>query len=147
MLAPNTDCTQHAVLVKLNVVEDRAAANMLAEALDVLQTISPAARCLVDVGDPQGNQAPTRRSKNETNSAAAIFVVGGAGAIPESWLNRHFDIATPQRVEGQDRWATQKAVADQIVSLARQASSSGHDAGDVSRDPDEGGTTETESDD
>ncbi|WP_420622462.1 hypothetical protein [Candidatus Poriferisodalis sp.] len=130
-LPPNTDCTQHTVLVKLNVVEDRAAANMLAEALDVLQTISASARCLVDVGDPQSNQAPASSSRDEANSAATAFVVGGAGAISDSWLNRHFDIPTPTRVSGSDRWATQKAVADLIIELARATSSSGHDAGDV----------------
>ena len=130
-LPPNTNCTQHSVLVKLKVIEDRAAANMLAEALDVLQTVSPSARCLIDVGDPQDNQSPSTPHRTEASYAASKFVVGGPAAVPNSWLKRHFDIAEPQRVAGQDRWATQKAVADLIISLAKQSSSSGHDAGDV----------------
>ena len=138
LLPPNTDCTQHAVLVKLNVVEDRAAANMLAEALDNLQTISTSARCLVDVGDPRSNQAPTRSSRNEAGRAATTFVVGGTAAIPSSWLNRHFGVSNPERIAGADRWATQKAVADLIIEIARASSSSGHDAGDAGDSGDSG---------
>lgn len=115
-LPPNTGCS-NAVVVKLNVVEDRAAANMLAETFNHL---SPDGhdRCLVDVGDPSANVAPTRSAIDDYDDAGAHYVIGGPAAIPDAWLDSHFSDRGYSRLAGHDRWATQSAVAVQMVNLA-----------------------------
>lgn len=114
-LPPNTGCT-NAVLVKLNVVEDRAAANMLAETFNHLSADGDD-RCLVDVGDPQKGLAPAPAAVANYAEARTRRVVGGIAAIPDSWLDAHFGKAGDPRLAGADRWATQAAVARQILSL------------------------------
>ena len=138
-LPPNSNCTQHAVLAKLTVVEDRAAANMLAEALDVLQTTSPSARCLIDVGDPRLNRSPSQQSVDEASLAVISYVVGGTTAIPNVWLVRHFGLSEAERVAGRDRWLTQKAVTALIIDAARSVGTTGHDAGGATNDNASGG--------
>ncbi len=128
-LPPNTGCT-NAVLVKQNVVEDLAAANMLAETLDRLSP-SRTDRCLIDVGDPQNGIAPSRSAKNDSRSAQDHYVIGGTAAIPNSWLRTHFSSISASRLAGADRWATQAAVAEAIVNLSGVAG----DEEDVLLDP------------
>ena len=114
-LPPNTGCT-NAVAVKLNVIEDTAAANMLAEAFDKLSDGGDD-RCLVDVGDPRAVTTPTSRAKDDYDYAEAQYVIGGTTAIPNSWLSTHFGERNYERLAGADRWDTQSAVARRIIEL------------------------------
>lgn len=113
----NTDCSGSAVLANLDVVEDRAAANLLAEAL---RWLSPTgAKCLVDAGDPVSGTAPSRQARDDYAYSEAQFVVGGPAAISGDWLDAHFGQREFVRIAGLDRWGTQAAVASRIVVLAR----------------------------
>ena len=127
-LPPNASCEEAAVIVKLGVVEDRAAANMLAEALRALSILGTS-RCLIDAGDPSSGAAPVPDQVASAAQAAEVYIVGGPAAIPDAWLARHFDLAAQERVAGADRWDTQARVAALIVSLAIARSPAGHDAG------------------
>ncbi|WP_428121658.1 fibronectin type III domain-containing protein [Candidatus Poriferisodalis sp.] len=113
----NTDCSGSAVLAKLGIAEDRAAANMLAEALRWLATDN--AKCLLDAGDPDAGGPLSQQAKDDYDDAAVHFVVGGIAALPESWLDVHFGRRDFERLAGLDRWATQSAVAVQIIELAQ----------------------------
>ena len=113
-LPANTGCTEVAVLAKLGVIEDRAAANVLAEALSGL---SGGGRCLLDVGAPSTGEIPAA-SRREVQRAGEVFVVGGPGAIPDSWLRSGFGLANYVRIAGGNRWETQAAVAAAIISVA-----------------------------
>lgn len=115
------------MVAKLSVTEDRAAANMLAEALNALSTLGRS-RCLVDAGDPGAGIAPDASAVSEARQASGFYVVGGSAAIPDGWLSHHFRITVAQRVAGGGRWDTQAQVAAQIVSLAKARGSVGHDA-------------------
>ena len=132
VLPPNTSCDEAAVIVKLGVVEDRAAANMLVETLRALSILG-LSRCLIDAGDPSAGIAPSATQVASARQAAEIYVVGGRAAIPDAWLARHFDISTPERIAGVDRWETQGYAAALIVSLATARRPAVHDA-----EPDEG---------
>lgn len=118
MLPPNTGCDDVAVMAKLGMVEDRAAANMLATALSAL-TIA-GTRCLIDVGDPGTGMVPSTSAVSDAVRAGGIYVVGGTTAIPDAWLERHFGDIRPRRVAGANRWETHAQVAAQIVELAKQ---------------------------
>ncbi|WP_419552120.1 fibronectin type III domain-containing protein [Candidatus Poriferisodalis sp.] len=128
-LPPNTGCAI-AVAVKLSVVEDRAAANMLAEAFNNLSANGDG-RCLVDVGDPSTDTPPSSKAKDDYDYADAQYVVGGPAAIPTSWMSDHFSGTNYVRLEGADRWATQGVVASRIVGIAPPAA----DYADVVLDP------------
>ena len=117
-LPANTGCSGDAVAAKLSVVEDRAAANMLAEALVALGGAA-GRRCLVDVGDPGAGIGPGGQAAASLAAASGGFVVGGTAAIPSGWLRSCLGVSEAARLSGSDRWATQAAVAAQIVSLAR----------------------------
>lgn len=112
---PNGNCEGVAVVVKLGVVEDRAAANMLAEAAAALGL---GERCLVDAGDPRAGSV-TSGSRSELSSADRVFVVGGPAAIPDSWLSSQLGVSGFTRIAGGNRWETQSAVAAAIINLAR----------------------------
>ena len=114
-LPPNTGCT-NAVAVKLNVVEDTAAANMLAEAFNKLSDGGDD-RCLVDVGDPRTGTTPTSRAKDDYDYAEMQYVIGGTTAIPNSWMSAHFSERNYERLAGADRWGTQESVAREIVEM------------------------------
>ena len=113
----NGDCAGTAVLAKLSVREDRAAANMLTEAYATTGANSTG-RCLIDAGDPSVPDAPTAQARRAAGSADEHIIVGGPAAIPDSWARRYFNLAAPTRAFGADRWATQAAVAERIVGLA-----------------------------
>ncbi len=113
----NGDCAGTAVLAKLSVREDRAAANMLTEAYATTGANSTG-RCLIDAGDPSVSDAPTAQARRAAGSADEHIIVGGPAAIPDSWARRYFNLAAPTRAFGADRWATQAAVAERIVGLA-----------------------------
>lgn len=115
-LPPNTGCT-NAVLVKLSVVEDRAAANMLAETFNHLSANGDD-RCLIDVGDERSGTMPSSQARREAAMSANQFVVGGTAAISDAWLDAHFGSGAYDRIAGADRWATQAAVANRIINLA-----------------------------
>ncbi len=136
-LPPNTGCQDGAVIAKLGVIEDRAAANMLAEALNALSVLGRS-RCLVDAGDPGADISPGASGIREVQRADSAYVVGGSVAIPDLWLTRHFGITEAQRVAGNDRWETQAHVAARIVSLARAHGAAGHDAGPLPDAPEIG---------
>lgn len=112
---PNGNCEGAAVVVKLDVVEDRAAANMLAEAG---MALGLGQRCLVDAGDPENGRVPSE-SRNELKDADRVFVVGGPAAIPDSWLRSRLGVSSFTRVAGGNRWETQSAVVEAIISLTR----------------------------
>lgn len=128
-LPPNSGCA-NAVLVKRNVVEDLAAANMLAETFDRLSP-NRNNRCLIDVGDPQNRVVPSQSARSDSRSARAHYVIGGTEAISNSWLRTHFSDVSGTRLAGVDRWATQAAVAATIVNLSGIAG----DEEDVLLDP------------
>ena len=116
---PNTGCT-NAVVAKLSVVEDRAAANMLAEVFNQLSANGDD-RCLLDVGDPRTNTVPTAGAVEAFGGADSRYVIGGSAAIPNAWINEHFSYRGYQpylRLAGADRWATQSAVTSRIIHLA-----------------------------
>ena len=113
----NLDCSQGAVLAKLHVVEDRAAANMLAEALRALSPND--AKCLVDAGNPATQKAPTSAARSQIAQARTVYVIGGSEALSDDWLTRYFGRIDSQRVAGPDRWVTQAVVANLIVQLAQ----------------------------
>ena len=123
-LPPNTDCTQHAVIAKLSIVEDQAAANMFAEAL---RSLSPngRSRCLIDIGDPRAGVEPDDTAVAQVRAAEITTVVGGPAAIPDSWLRGYFDLWSSRRLQGRDRWLTQEAVAIAIVTLVGQNGTDG----------------------
>ena len=123
----NTDCSGAAVLVKLSVVEDRAAANMLAVAFTALSD-SSTARCLVDAGDPAGGREPSSAAIADVRDAARVYVVGGPAAIPAAWLGDHFGLSSFERVAGATRWGTQAQVAAAIVNLAQGRAVAAYDA-------------------
>lgn len=110
-LPSNTGCQEFAVLVKASVTEDRAAANMLAEAL----RLRSGDRCLVDVADgvAVGKQIDSGAVKA---GRQVVFVVGGPAAISDELLVL-LDIDRVARVSGADRWATQRAVVQIIWNL------------------------------
>ena len=110
----NTGCDATAAIAKLNVVEDRAAANMLAEALRSLAKHGD--RCLLDAGNPSQNVVPpgTRRA---ASGAAEVYVVGGPAAIPGAWLRSTLGLDSYTRIAGGNRWETQSAVVTAIISL------------------------------
>lgn len=103
-LPPNTDCTQYAVVAKLAVTEDRAAANMLAEAIDH----NYGSRCLLNAF---ADQLPSLQQ-------STVFVVGGPAAVSDSVLARH-GVTSAARIWGADRWATQAKVAQAVFALGR----------------------------
>ena len=111
----NTDCRGDAVITKLSVVEDRAAANMLAEAT---RAISGSGRCLLDAGDPATNRVPSG-TRRDAAMANRVFVVGGPAAIPDSWLSGTLGVSDAIRLGGGNRWATQAAVALAIIDLTQ----------------------------
>ncbi len=110
-LPNNTGCEQFAVLVKASVTEDRAAANMLAEAL----RLRSGDRCLLDVADgvAVGMQID---SAEVTAGRQVVFVVGGPAAISAELLMA-LGIDRAVRVSGADRWATQRAVVQIVWNL------------------------------
>lgn len=110
-LPSNTDCEQFAVLVKASVTEDRAAANMLAEAL----RLRSGDRCLLDVAD--GVAVGMQIDSGEvTAGRQVVFVVGGSAAISAELLMA-LGIDRAVRVSGADRWATQRAVVQIVWNL------------------------------
>ena len=117
---PNGSCHGTAVLAKLTVVEERAAANMLAEALRAISG-TPQSRCLIDVGDPGVDVPvpPTAVAVAEAQQAAGVYLLGGKAAVPQTWLDNDFDIRFLERISGPDRWATQAAVAQRIIDIAQ----------------------------
>lgn len=122
-LRSNTDCSGSAVLAKLSVIQDRAAANMLAEALRWLSA-SDYQRCLIDAGTPGTNVPPSPTARAEARRAAHIYLVGGPAAVSPDWIVKYFGNSAVERVWGADRWATQAAVANLIVRLARESGDS-----------------------
>lgn len=116
-LPPNTDCTGDATVTKLSVIEDRAAANMLAEALAELSGTS--ARCLVDAGDPSRLSPPPASAASDLGRAEKVYVVGGTAAVPDGWLRSCLGVTSAVRIAGADRWATQADVAKRIIALVR----------------------------
>ena len=117
-LPPNSGCHGTAVLAKLTIAEERAAANMLAAALTAISG-DPNSRCLVDVGDPGADSPPTAVAVSEAARASGAFLLGGAAAVPQAWIDNGFDIRFVERISGPDRWATQAGVAETIVGIAR----------------------------
>ena len=105
-LPPNESCEQVAVVAKLSVLEDRAAANMLAEAL----RLRGSGRCLVDAF------ASDARSAVATSSM--VYVVGGTAAIKESHVQNALGRSGYTRIWGHDRWQTQSEVAKAILTIA-----------------------------
>ncbi len=99
------------MLVKASVTEDRAAANMLAEAL----RLRSGDRCLLDVADgvAVGMQIG---SGDVAAGRQVIFVVGGPAAISDELLVV-LGIDRAVRVSGADRWATQRAVVQIVWNL------------------------------
>ena len=126
-LPPNLDCADRVVVGKLGVVEDRAAANMLAEAFRELSS-SGQSRCLVDAGDWRVSRTPTDDGKRDVRQATEIYVVGGTAAIPRGWLEEQFGLGAFQRVAGPDRWQTQAAVVSLINFITTYADSSALDS-------------------
>ena len=117
-LSPNGDCRGTAVLAKLTVAEERAAANMLAVALTAVSGDHDS-RCLVDVGDPGADRPPSAVSVAEAALASGAYLLGGEVAVPPSWIDNGFDIRFLERISGPDRWATQAAVAKTIIDIAQ----------------------------
>ena len=83
----NSGCERAAVVAKLSVVEDRAAANMLAEAI---LTLDLGGRCLVDVGNPATGLPPSSDAREAVAAASSVYVVGGPAAIPAEWIRDQF---------------------------------------------------------
>lgn len=114
-LRPTTytnDCQNTAVLVKLEQREDRAAANMLAEAI----RIDGDGRCLVGAFSSSARSAVSGRS---------VCIVGGVAAISNARVTQiGLDPSSVVRVAGADRWATQAEVAEAILSDLRCDSAS-----------------------
>ncbi len=117
-LPPNGDCYGTAVLAKLTIAEERAAANMLAAALTAISG-DPDSRCLVDVGDPGADRPPSAVAVAEAAQASGAYLLGGEVAVPQRWIDKGFDIRFLERIFGLDRWATQSAVAETIVDIAQ----------------------------
>ena len=117
-LPPNGDCYGTAVLAKLTIAEERAAANMLAAALTAISG-DPDSRCLVDVGDPGADRPPSAVAVAEAAQASGAYLLGGEVAVPQPWIEGGFDIRFLERISGPDRWATQSAVAETIVDIAQ----------------------------
>ena len=117
-LPPNGDCYGTAVLAKLTIAEERAAANMLAAALTAISG-DPDSRCLVDVGDPGADRPPSAVAVADAAQASGAYLLGGEVAVPQRWLDRGFDIRLLERISGPDRWATQSAVAETIIEIAK----------------------------
>ncbi len=100
-LPANTGCDEFVVLVKASVTEDRAAANMLAEAL----RIRSGDRCLLDAYD---SVAVNEQIDSAAVSAErqVVFVVGGSAAISdETIMNLGIDrvIRVSERIAGRPR--------------------------------------------
>ena len=109
------DCQNTVVLVKLAQREDRAAANMLAEAI----RIDGRGRCLVDAFGSGARSEVSGRS---------VCVVGGTAAISNNRLTQiGLDPSDAVRVAGADRWATQEEVAGTILDGARCENASAGD--------------------
>ena len=117
-LPPNGDCYGTAVLAKLTIAEERAAANMLALALTAISG-DPESRCLVDVGVPGADRPPSAVAVAEAAQASGVYLLGGTAAVPQSWIDNGFDIRFLERISGPNRWATQAAVADTIIEIAQ----------------------------
>ena len=117
-LPPNGDCWGTAVLAKLTVAEERAAANMLAAALTAISG-DPNSRCLVDVGDPGADRPPSAVAVADAAQASGAYLLGGEVAVPQPWIDGGFDIRFLERISGLDRWATQSAVAETIIDIAQ----------------------------
>lgn len=117
-LPPNGDCNSTAVLAKLAIAEERAAANMLAVALTAVSG-NPDSRCLVNVGDPRAHIPPTAVAVTDAARAPGAYLLGGTTAVPEAWIEDGFDIRFLERISGPDRWATQSEVARTIIGIAR----------------------------
>ncbi len=117
-LPPNGDCYGTAVLAKLTIAEERAAANMLATALTAISG-DPNSRCLVDVGLPGADRPPTAVAVAEAAQASGVYLLGGTAAVPQAWIDNGFDIRFLERISGPDRWATQAAVAEAIIEIAQ----------------------------
>ncbi len=117
-LPPNGDCWGTAVLAKLAIAEERAAANMLAAALTAISG-DPDSRCLVDVGDPGADRPPSAVAVAEAAQASGAYLLGGEVAVPQPWIDNGFDIRFLERISGPDRWATQSAVAETIIEIAQ----------------------------
>ncbi|MCY3949647.1 MAG: fibronectin type III domain-containing protein [Acidimicrobiaceae bacterium] len=117
-LPPNGTCYGTAVLAKLNIAAERAAANMLAAALTAISG-DPKSRCLVNVGDPAGVVPPTAVAVSQAHQAAGVYLLGGTVAVPQAWIENGFDVRFLQRISGPDRWATQAAVAETIINIAQ----------------------------
>ena len=135
-LPPNDDCSGAAVVANLSVVEDRAAANMLAEALDAIHP-DRLGRCLLDAGDPKAKRPPTSADAIASATASRHYVVGGPAALSDVWLATSMGVFDPIRVAGHDRWDTQARVAAWIITLAQSQSEQSSDsapggAGDTS---------------
>ena len=116
-LPPNGHCHGTAVLAKLRVAEERAAANMLAAALTLISG-DPKSRCLIDVGDPGDDAPPTAVAAARARQAAGVYVLGGTVVVPDAWIEKGFDIRFLERLSGPDRWATQSAVARKIMGIS-----------------------------
>ena len=117
-LPPNGDCYGTAVLAKLTIAEERAAANMLALALTAISG-DPESRCLVDVGVPGADRPPTTVAVAEAAQASGVYLLGGTAAVPQAWIDNGFDIRFLERISGPDRWATQTAVVETIIEIAQ----------------------------
>ena len=117
-LPANGDCHATAVLAKLTIPEERAAANMLAVALTAISG-NLDNRCLVDVGDPGADRPPSAVSVAEAALASGAYLLGGTAAVPQAWIDNGFDIRFLERISGPDRWQTQAAVAQTIIDIAK----------------------------
>lgn len=130
---PNGDCFATAVLAKLSVAEERAAANMLAVALTAISGNSES-RCLIDVGDPGDDRPPTAVAVADAAHASGVYLLGGEAAVPTAWIDDGFDIRFVERIAGADRWETQSLVAQTIIGISRGDDTLPHqfinDAGD-----------------
>ena len=117
-LPANGDCHATAVLAKLTIPEERAAANMLAVALTAISG-NLDNRCLVDVGDPGADRPPSAVSVAEAALASGAYLLGGTAAVPQAWIDNGFDIRFLERISGPDRWQTQAAAAQTIIDIAK----------------------------
>ena len=116
--APNGSCSGTAVLAKTSVREELAAANMLAVTLTAISG-DPDSRCLIDAGDPSKDTPPNAVALAEALQPSGVYLLGGVEAVPEQWIENHFDIRFLERLDGSDRWATQSRVAQEIINIAR----------------------------
>ena len=116
--APNGSCYGTAVLAKTNVHADWAAANMLAVALTAISG-DPDSRCLISAGDPSTKTPPNAVALAEALQPSGVYLIGGDAAVPDEWLENHFDIRFLERLDGKNRWVTQSRVAKEIVDIVQ----------------------------